>query len=82
MSEGHNGVNVGQLRSLVERIERLDADIKDLNTDKSEVFKEAKSAGYDTNIIRKIVKARAMDDNKRKEEAAILDLYLTALGMT
>lgn len=81
MSEGHNGIAVDQLRALVERIERLDGEIKDLNADKSEVFKEAKSNGWDVNVLRKIIKARAMEDHKRKEETEIFALYAEALGL-
>lgn len=80
---GHNigGVNSGQLRALVERVESIEVQIRDLNADKSDIYKEAKGVGFDAKAIRKIVAMRRMDRDKRREEEEILDLYLNALGM-
>jgi uncharacterized protein (UPF0335 family) len=69
-----------QLRSIAERIERLDDEIKDLNSDKKEVYAEAKANGYDVAVLRKVIKIRSRDPDERKEEEAILDLYLSAIG--
>lgn len=69
-----------QLRSIVERIERLDNEIGDLNQDKKEVYAEAKGNGYDVKVLRKVVALRKRDLDERKEEEAILDLYLSAVG--
>ncbi|MGH7747393.1 MAG: DUF2312 domain-containing protein [Candidatus Dormibacteria bacterium] len=73
---GHNG----QLISLVERIERLNEEREGLGEDIKEVFGEAKSAGYNTAIIRKAIAIRRMDPAKRAEIEALLDTYLRALG--
>ncbi len=81
---GHNSgeVNAAHLRAFVERIEKLDEEQRALGDDKKEVYAEAKGAGYDAKIIRKIVGLRRQDKDKRREEEEIMDLYLAALGMT
>ena len=71
----------GQLRSLVERIERLEEEKKTIAGDIKEVYAEAKANGFDTKIVRKVVSLRKKDASEREEEQAILDLYLSALGM-
>ncbi|BAQ16066.1 DUF2312 domain-containing protein [Methyloceanibacter caenitepidi] len=70
-----------QLRAFVERIERLEEEQDALAADKREVYAEAKGNGFDTKALRKLIKIRKMDDNKRREEEMILDTYLSALGM-
>jgi len=75
-----NGVAAGRLLSIVERLERLDAEKDDALADMKEVFSEAKNDGYDVKILRKVLRIRKQDRAKRQEEDAILDLYLTALG--
>jgi len=70
----------GRLRTIVERLERLQDDVKAVQADMKEVFAEAKGEGYDVKILRKVLRIRGMDTAKRQEEEAILDLYLTALG--
>jgi uncharacterized protein (UPF0335 family) len=74
-------VAAAQLRSLIERVERLEGEKKDLAQDIKEVYVEAKGVGYDTKIMRKIVRLRAQDKAKRDEERAMTELYLEALGM-
>ncbi len=69
-----------QIRAFVERIERLEAEKKDIATDIKEVYAEAKGSGFDTKVLRKVVAIRKQDHNERAEFEAILDLYLTALG--
>jgi uncharacterized protein (UPF0335 family) len=71
----------GQLKSLVERVERLEEDKKAIASDIKEVYAEAKANGFDTKIMRKVVSMRKKDRHEREEEQAILDLYLNALGM-
>ena len=71
----------GQLRSLVERIERLEEDKKAIAADIKEVYAEAKANGFDTKILRKVITVRKKDRAEREEEEAMLDLYLHALGM-
>ena len=70
----------GRLRTIIERIERLEEDKKAVMEDMKEVFAEAKGEGYDVKTLRKVVRLRKQDKAKRQEEEAILDLYLSALG--
>lgn len=70
-----------QLRSLVERVERLEEEKAALAADIREVYSEAKGVGFDTKIMRQVVRLRRLDRADRQEREAILDLYLTALGM-
>lgn len=70
-----------QLRSLIERIERLEEEKAALSADVREVYSEAKGFGFDTKIIRQVVRLRKLDRADRQEQEAILDLYLAALGM-
>ena len=70
-----------QLRSIVERVERLEEEKRATAADISEVYKEAKGNGFDVAIVRQVVKIRAMDSTQRDERDALLDLYLSALGM-
>lgn len=71
-----------QLRSFVERIERLEAEIKELNSDKADVYAEAKSNGFDVKVLKQVVAIRRQDKAERQEREAILELYLNALGMS
>jgi uncharacterized protein (UPF0335 family) len=75
------GIAVAQLRSIVERIERLEEEKKAIADDIKDVYGEAKANGYDTKALRKIVALRKKDANEREEEEAILELYKNALGM-
>ena len=75
------GVAADQLRSFIERIERLDEEKQVLANDIKEVFAEAKMNGFDTPAMRQILKLRKMDHSDRQEREAILDLYIRALGM-
>lgn len=70
----------GRLRTLIERLERLEEDKAAVAADMKEVFAEAKGEGYDVKILRKVIRLRKQDKAKRQEEDAILDLYLSALG--
>ena len=70
----------GRLRTIIERIERLEEDKAAVMADMKEVFAEAKGEGYDVKILRKVIRIRKQDKAKRQEEDAILDLYLSALG--
>jgi len=69
------------LRSFVERIERLEEERTALTADIREVYSEAKGQGFDTKIMRQVVRMRKLDTADRQEQEAILDLYLGALGM-
>jgi uncharacterized protein (UPF0335 family) len=70
-----------QLKSIVERIERLEEEKAALTADIREVYSEAKGQGFDTRIMRQVVRLRRLDRADRQEQEAILDLYLGALGM-
>jgi uncharacterized protein (UPF0335 family) len=75
------GVAAGQLRSFVERIERLEEEKKGIADDIRDVYGEAKGNGFDVKVLRKVIALRKKDANERQEEEAILDLYMHALGM-
>jgi uncharacterized protein (UPF0335 family) len=70
----------GQLKSIIERIERLEVEKAELAETIKEVFAEAKGNGFDVKILRKVVRIRKQDRAKRLEEDSILDLYLAAIG--
>ncbi|HBV53709.1 MAG TPA: hypothetical protein DEF12_01600 [Rhodobacteraceae bacterium] len=76
-----SSVAADELRSFIERIERLDAEKKDIVDQQKEVMAEAKGRGYDVKAIRKIVSLRKRDKDDLAEEEAILDTYMAALGM-
>jgi uncharacterized protein (UPF0335 family) len=69
-----------RLKTIIERIERLEEDKAAVANDIKEVFLEAKGEGFDVKILRKVVRLRKQDKAKRLEEEAILDLYLAAIG--
>lgn len=71
-----------QLKSIVERIERLEEEKKTIADDIKEVYAEAKGNGYDVKVLRKVVAMRKRDLDERKEEEAVMDLYLQAVGET
>jgi uncharacterized protein (UPF0335 family) len=74
-------VTANELRQFVERIERLDAEKKDLAEQQKEVMAEAKSRGYDTKVLRKVIALRKRDKDDIAEEEAVLEMYKEALGM-
>jgi uncharacterized protein (UPF0335 family) len=76
-----NGVAKDQLRSFVERIERLEEERKTVGDDIKDVYGEAKGVGFIPKIIKRVIALRKMDEHARMEEDAILDTYLHALGM-
>lgn len=71
-----------QIRSFIERVERLEEEKVAISSDIKEIYSEAKGNGYDAAILRKIVALRKKDPNKLREEEAVMSLYLDALGMT
>ena len=70
-----------QLRAFVERIERMEDEKKAIADDIKEIYAEAKGNGFDTKVLRQIIRIRKQDHNERMEQEAILDLYMSALGM-
>lgn len=85
---GHNSgdqaysVAAEELRQFIEQFEGLDAEKKDITERQKEVMAEAKARGYSTKVMKKIIAERKRDANDLAEEAAILDMYRTALGMS
>lgn len=80
MSDAYN-VTAEELRSFIERFEQLEAEKKDVTEQQSELMAEAKGRGYDTKVMRKIIARRKRRVDEIAEEEAVLDLYLSALGM-
>lgn len=80
-SETSQTVAAGQLRALIERIERLEEEKKTISDDIKEIYAEAKGTGFDIKALRTIVRLRKKDQAEREEEEAMIDLYKNALGM-
>ncbi len=76
-----NSVAGEELKAFIERIERLEEEKAALAGDLRDVYSEAKSNGFDTKIMRKIISLRRKDHAERQEEEALMELYLAALGM-
>ena len=74
-------VAAGELRQFIERIERLEAEKKDIAEQQKEVMAEAKARGYDTKVMRKVIALRKRDRDEIAEEEAVLEMYKEALGM-
>lgn len=70
-----------RLRAFIERVERVEAEKAEMAEDIKEIYGEAKANGYDPKIMRKIVRQRKMDAEKRKEEEALIEVYRNAVGM-
>ena len=81
MAETKTTFAQGQLRAIVERIERLEEEKKTIAADIKEVYAEAKGNGFDTKILRKVISLRKKEAAEREEEQSMLDLYMEALGM-
>lgn len=81
-TEASYRVTSNELRQFVERIERLDAEKKDIAEQQKEVMAEAKARGYDTKVLRKVIALRKRDADDIAEEEAVLEMYKEALGMT
>ena len=77
-----SGVAAEELKQFVERLERLHEERQALADDLKEVYAEAKGRGFDTKAIRHIVAVRRQDRSERQEFEAIVELYMSALGMT
>ena len=74
-------IDASKLLSYVERIERLNEEVKGLQTDIKEIYDEAKSNGYDVKALKAIISLRKLDDAEREEAETVLDVYKAALGM-
>ena len=75
------GVAVERLRSLVERIERLEEERKALSSDIKDIYGEAKSAGFDPKVLRQLIRIRKQEAAEVEEQETMLDIYRRALGM-
>jgi uncharacterized protein (UPF0335 family) len=75
------GIAGDRLKSFVERIERLEEERKALSNDIKEVYAEAKGTGFDTKIMRQVIRLRRMDKDDLDEQETLLDIYRRALGM-
>jgi uncharacterized protein (UPF0335 family) len=75
------GIAADRLRSIIERVERLEEERKALAGDIKDIFAEAKSAGFDVKVIRQILSIRKKEPAEVEEQQSLLDLYMRALGM-
>ena len=75
------GIAADRLRNLVERIERLEEERKALGSDIGDIYAEAKSAGFDTKVLRQIIRLRKLEPADVEEQETLLDVYRRALGM-
>ena len=75
------GLAGDRLRSIIERIERLEEERQGIGADIRDIYAEAKSAGFETKVVRQLVKLRKLDAHDRREQEELLDLYKTAIGM-
>lgn len=78
-SDSHE-VAAGELRSFIERLERLNSDKQDIAEDIKEVYAEAKGQGYDVKVMRKLIAERKRNKDEVSEEEAVLEMYRAALG--
>ncbi len=85
---GHNsepaatgGFAADRLRSIIERVERLEEEKRALSGDIKDIFVEAKSAGFDVKIVRQVIRLRTMEPAEVDEQQTLLDIYCRALGM-
>jgi len=76
---GPTDIRGDQLRTIVERIEHIDEEIKELNEAKREIFAEAKSKGFDVKVLREVIRLRKKDKEERDEQETLLDLYMHAI---
>lgn len=77
-----SGFATNQLRSFINRIERMNEEIAAATADRKEIYAEAKGCGFNTGIMREVIRIRAMDKNDYEEKCALIDLYLSHLQIT
>ncbi|WP_278955133.1 DUF2312 domain-containing protein [Bartonella apis] len=80
-ADKNSAVAAGQLRSFIERIERLEEEKKTISDDIKEVYAELKGSGFDSKAVREVIRLRKKEDHERQEEEAMVQLYKNALGM-
>ena len=76
------GLAGDQLRTIVERIERIEEEIKELNEARKEIYLEAKDNGFDVKVLREVIRVRKQDQKEREEHETLLDVYLQAIKGT
>ncbi len=76
---GPDGIAGDRLRSFIERIERIDEDLRAMNDEKKDVFAEAKGEGFDIKILKEVIRLRKQDQDKRDEREGLLDIYFRAV---
>ena len=81
ITETSQTVAAGQLRAFIERIERMEEEKRAIADDIKEIYAEAKGNGFDTKVLRQIIRIRKQDHAERMEQEALLELYMAALGM-
>ena len=70
-----------QIRAFIERIERMEEEKQAIADDIKEIYAEAKGNGFDTKVLRQVIRIRKQDASERMEQEALLELYMAALGM-
>lgn len=80
-AEDKQSIAAQELRLFVERVERLREEAKGINDDISDVYKEMKGRGYDTGVVKDLIKIRAKKKGEHEERTALLEVYMAALGM-
>lgn len=73
------GIPGERIRSIIERIEHIEEELKALNEGKKEIFSEAKGSGFDVKVLKEILRLRKQDQAERDEQESLLDLYLRAM---
>lgn len=81
MADGSGAIAPAKLKSFVERIERLEGEKAELAEDIREIYGEAKSEGFDTKIMRQVIRLRKLEVQERREQDELIDTYRKALGM-
>lgn len=76
----HGNIAADRLKSIVERIERMNEEIKALQSDRADIFREAKSAGFDVKVLRRLIADRAKDQAEVEEAEQLLDVYRRAVS--
>ena len=79
---GPDEVAGDQLRTIVERIEQVEEEIKELNEARKEIYLEAKGNGFDVKVLREVIRVRKQDQKEREEQESLLDVYLQAIKGT
>lgn len=80
MTIGHNSISAERLKSFIGRIERIEDEQRGLTADKREIYKEAKSDGFDTKTLRALIKRRRVEASDLAEQEALLETYLSVIG--